>query len=130
MDAIFASGFNRENLKVARQAIEKALSSVNLGLELKLGNITYTGDSFTCKVECAMPGQAERKDEKEQQLLKSMAAMFGFDVAREPFISGRGVCKLMSYNSRARKSPWIVKHGDGRMYKYTTEEVARHWSGQ
>ncbi|SED28814.1 hypothetical protein SAMN05216178_6628 [Pseudomonas saponiphila] len=127
MNEIFAAGFNRQNLKVAREAIEKALSGLDLGFEVKLGNISFLDDSFTCKIEASLPGKVDRKSEKEKQMLASMGRMYGIDVTREPFINGRGVCKLVGFNTRAPKNPWIVVHGDGKQYKYPTDEVSRHW---
>jgi hypothetical protein len=52
------TGFNKGNIKQVRALIDAELAAVSkrIGLDIKLGNITFLENSFSSKVEVSIPG--------------------------------------------------------------------------
>ncbi|HBP6359817.1 hypothetical protein [Pseudomonas aeruginosa] len=119
----FTSGFNTTNLKVLRGLINSALANLHPEINIEAGKITYDPQgTCTIKVEATVKGAKS----KAQTELEQAANLYGYDVSQTKPHTSLGPCKLVGFNSRARKSPWIVECPKGR-YKLEDDVVGRMW---
>jgi len=86
------------------------------GLEVDIGNMSFDSAEVSVKINFKVSG-AETQDDKT---LKAMAKIHRLDLNS----SGPEGEKLIGYNTRARKTPWIFITPNGRKYKTTTATAA------
>ncbi|WP_412763316.1 hypothetical protein ACIJUN_30370 (plasmid) [Pseudomonas aeruginosa] len=97
----FTSGFNTTNLKVLRGLINSALANLHPEINIEAGKITYDPQgTCTIKVEATVKGAKS----KAQTELEQAANLYGYDVSQTKPHTSLGPCKLVGFNSRARKS--------------------------
>jgi len=112
----------------ARAELEKALrtASVVLGIDFKVGKITYTSDSFRCKLDATVRGAggASTKVATDPHYAALLKAQFllpvGFSSALTYKSDTLGKIKFVGYNTRAHAYPFIVQSTvSGKKYKLT-----------
>lgn len=119
--------FNKTQLKALRTAMQKALDEAGLdGMTIEVGNCSYSGGEATYKVKVLLDGA----ETQEQQDLQMYAKMFGLDLDKiYTTVDGKSL-KLSGYNSRARKTPYLVNQlGTDNIYRISPNQ-AHLWFAQ
>ena len=97
--------FDKPTARKIRDAMQEALDKADVnGVTIKVGNCSFTEGEATYKVKVLIDG-AKSKDE---EALEQMASLMGLDTSKIATLQGMRV-SLVSYNSRARKRPWVVQ---------------------
>jgi len=97
--------FDKPTARKIREAMQEALDKADVnGVTIKVGNCSFTDGEATYKIQVLLDG-AKSKDE---EALEQMASLMGFDTSKIASLQGMKV-SLVSYNSRARKRPWVVQ---------------------
>ena len=97
--------FDKPTARKIRDAMQEALDKADVnGVTIEIGNCSFTEGEATYKVKVLIDG-AKSKDE---EALEQMASLMGFDTSKIASLQGMKV-SLVSYNSRARKRPWVVQ---------------------
>lgn len=96
--------FSKPVLNELRKQLQAVLDSSDIdGFNFKIGNCSYGGGEATFKLQVLIEGGKSR----EEQDLEQMAELSDFDTTKVASLQGMMV-KLVGYNSKARKRPWIV----------------------
>ena len=97
--------FDKPTARKIRDAMQEALDKADVnGVTIEIGNCTYSGGEATYKVKVLLDGAKS----KEEQDLEQMASLMGLNTYKIATLQGMRV-SLVSYNSRARKRPWVVQ---------------------
>ena len=97
--------FDKPTARKIRDAMQEALDKADVnGVTIEIGNCTYSGGEATYKVKVLLDGAKS----KEEQDLEQMANLMGLNTYKIATLQGMRV-SLVSYNSRARKRPWVVQ---------------------
>ena len=97
--------FDKPTARKIRDAMQEALDKADInGVTIEVGNCSYSGGEATYKVQVLLDGAKT----KEEQDLEQMAHLMGLDTSKIASLQGMKV-SLVSYNSRARKRPWVVQ---------------------
>ena len=97
--------FDNPTARKIRDAMQEALDKADVnGVTIKVGNCTYSGGEATYKIQVLRDGAKS----KEEQDLEQMAPLMALDTSKIASLQGMKV-SLVSYNSRARKRPWVVQ---------------------
>lgn len=124
MTSIYAQGFNKQNLPTLRRAMEAALKNIQPNVDFHVGNISFMNGECTIKVSAKIVGVEGIKD-KSQEMLSEWAKLFGLDtdkVVRLP--SGHSV-KLVGYDSKKRKRPFVVEDVNTKKRYVLDDEYTR-----
>jgi hypothetical protein len=112
---------DKNALKALRDQIDNVLNGSIDGLEFHAGSATYSPDgSFvTFKLEAKIKGA----ESKEMYDLRSIADIYGIDLDKK-----HPLYTLVGYNSKARKSPFLIEvKGKTGTYKCTTEQAKSYF---
>ena len=97
--------FDKPTARKIREAMQEALENAGIhGVSINVGNSSFTEGEATYKVKVLIDG-AKSKDE---EALEQMASLMGLNTYKIATLQGMRV-SLVSYNSRARKRPWVVQ---------------------
>ena len=97
--------FDKPTARKIRDAMQEALDKADVnGVTIEIGNCTYSDGEATYKVKVLIDGAKS----KEEQDLEQMATLMGLNTYKIATLQGMRV-SLVSYNSRARKRPWVVQ---------------------
>ena len=97
--------FDKPTARKIRDAMQEALDKADVnGVTIEIGNCTYSGGEATYKVKVLLDGAKS----KEEQDLEQMTTLMGLSTYKIATLQGMRV-SLVSYNSRARKRPWVVQ---------------------
>ena len=97
--------FDKPTARKIRDAMQEALDKADVnGVTIEIGNCTYSDGEATYKVKVLLDGAKS----KEEQDLEQMANLIGLNTYKIATLQGMRV-SLVSYNSRARKRPWVVQ---------------------
>ena len=97
--------FDKPTARKIRDAMQEALDKADInGVTIEIGNCSFTEGEATYKVKVLIDG-AKSKDE---EALEQMASLMGLNTYKIATLQGMRV-SLVSYNSRARKRPWVVQ---------------------
>ena len=97
--------FDKPTARKIREAMQEALENAGIhGVTINVGNCSFTEGEATYKVKVLIDG-AKSKDE---EALEQMASLMGLNTYKIATLQGMRV-SLVSYNSRARKRPWVVQ---------------------
>ncbi len=103
--------FNRQNLETLRKEINAALALIELdGLTFDLGTLRYSATEVKVTLTITNAGRAD-KEADDLRMIVSAYGLKGTD-------GDRGE-KLVGYNARAPRFPFMVRKADGKTYKYT-----------
>ena len=97
--------FDKPTARKIRDAMQEALDKADVnGVTIEIGNCTYSGGEATYKVKVLLDGAKSR----DEEALEQMATLMGLNTYKIATLQGMRV-SLVSYNSRARKRPWVVQ---------------------
>ena len=97
--------FDKPTARKIREAMQEALENAGIhGVSINVGNCSFTEGEATYKVKVLIDGAKS----KEEQDLEQMATLMGLSTYKIATLQGMRV-SLVSYNSRARKRPWVVQ---------------------
>jgi hypothetical protein len=115
--SIYKSGFNKKNLQVLRQELEAVLVNAGIeGISLDLGNGRFNEAEVTFKMSAKVKGL----DTPEDQFLKARLASLGC-------VMQKGSKKLVGYNSRSYKYPFIYEE-NGKRFKAAEDFIKFHFA--
>lgn len=112
--------FTKEQVKILRVAMQKALEDAGIHkTTFTVGNCTFGSGEATFKVSAVLEGAKTRA----QEALEGWASLYDLDINKQTQIQGK-LMKLVEYNSKARKMPWVVEDiNTGSQYKLTQQQV-------
>ena len=97
--------FDKPTARKIRDAMQEALDKADVnGVTIEVGNCSFTEGEATYKVKVLIDGAKSR----EEEALEQMATLMGLNTYKIATLQGMRV-SLVSYNSRARKRPWVVQ---------------------
>ena len=97
--------FDKPTARKIRDAMQEALDKADVnGVTIEIGNCSFTDGEATYKVKVLIDGAKSR----DEEALEQMATLMGLDTSKIATLQGMRV-SLVSYNSRARKRPWVVQ---------------------
>ena len=97
--------FNKPTAHKIREAMQEALENAGIhGVTINVGNCSFTEGEATYKVKVLIDGAKSR----DEEALEQMATLMGLSTYKIASLQGMRV-SLVSYNSRARKRPWVVQ---------------------
>lgn len=102
--------FNKDTLRAIRSEMEAVLEKYGAksNLQFEVGNMRFSDAEVDIKVKAVVKGAKTRTDEQ----LELMAKLAGIT----KFENSRGE-KLVKYNSRSYKYPYVYQGANGQMYK-------------
>ena len=97
--------FDKPTARKIREAMQEALENAGIhGVSINVGNCSFTDGEATYKVKVLIDGAKSR----DEEALEQMATLMGLSTYKIATLQGMRV-SLVSYNSRARKRPWVVQ---------------------
>ena len=97
--------FDKPTARKIRDAMQEALDKADVnGVTIEIGNCSFTEGEATYKVKVLIDGAKSR----DEEALEQMASLMGLNTYKIATLQGMRV-SLVSYNSRARKRPWVVQ---------------------
>ena len=97
--------FDKPTARKIREAMQEALENAGIhGVTINVGNCSFTEGEATYKVKVLIDGAKSR----DEEALEQMASLMGLNTYKIATLQGMRV-SLVSYNSRARKPPWVVQ---------------------
>tara|TARA_R110002072_G_scaffold52530_2_gene139887 strand:+ start:61 stop:438 length:378 start_codon:yes stop_codon:yes gene_type:complete len=97
--------FDKPTARKIRDAMQEALDKADVnGVTIEIGNCSFTEGEATYKVKVLIDGAKSR----DEEALEQMAHLMGLDTSKIATLQGMRV-SLVSYNTRARKRPWVVQ---------------------
>ena len=97
--------FDKPTARKIRDAMQEALDKADVnGVTIKVGNCSFTDGEATYKIQVLLDGAKSR----DEEALEQMASLMGLNTYKIATLQGMRV-SLVSYNSRARKRPWVVQ---------------------
>ena len=97
--------FDKPTARKIRDAMQEALNKADInGVTIEIGNCSFTEGEATYKVKVLIDGAKSR----DEEALEQMATLMGLSTYKIASLQGMRV-SLVSYNSRARKRPWVVQ---------------------
>ena len=97
--------FDKPTARKIRDAMQEALDKADVnGVTIEIGNCSFTEGEATYKVKVLIDGAKSR----DEEALEQMATLMGLSTYKIATLQGMRV-SLVSYNSRARKRPWVVQ---------------------
>lgn len=132
MATLYKNGFNEINLKVLREMLKIKLAEIEqqTGIKLKVGNITYSKNSFDAKLKAVIPTTGTEGYSTYELLLKEGITKHGYKYSINESEFGRkkeifGVTyTFIGIKDRAQKYPFVLKREtDGVLIKVNQ----RYW---
>ena len=124
------AAITRTNITAIRNDVEAALRTIYAkhGVDVTVGRITFNADSFRCKIEgvvrSAVGGPTATAPVNPKSLaLKNKSYLLGasFDETKTYRSTSLGLVKVVGFNAKAKKYPFIVKQvATGKQYKITS----------
>ena len=120
--------FTKQNASILRDEIVEALKIVGAkhDVAFSLGTIRGSASSIRVTLECASTNGVQ---DGEDPVMKNafMKNCFMFNLNKEDFgkefvMEGKK-CKIVGLKPKSRKYPVIVKCSDGKMYKFSAQDV-------
>lgn len=106
--------FTKQNLPEVRKQINAKLAELQaLGLDIKLGNIKFTSDTFTSKIECRLEGA---KDVFADAFDKSALSINYRNAIGKQVTIGSKVYTFKGFRPNARVKQAIIEIG-GKQYR-------------
>lgn len=111
--------FDKSNLATVRADINALLAaySKKSGIELNIGNISFSEGEFTTKLNAKLPNVKTIDD----VILESRVKALGLKTTSK---CGK---KLVGYNTRAKAYPFVFEN-NGKKYKCSTEQAKFYFS--
>ena len=114
--------FDKVTLKALRAEMQEVMNkyAVKANLEIEVGNMSFSSAEVNIKVSAKVKGAVTMTD----LMLQSAAK----DLGITKFENAKGD-KLVEYNSRSHKYPFVYSQADGKMYKCDGVQAKRLFAG-
>ena len=122
--------FDKPVFAVMRAEIESALKPVSerYGINIRTGNISYSANQCSIKLECSVLGEDGDPVHKEADTFLMWADLLGMkkEDLNKKFRVGTKEYILIGYAPRKSKYPFVVKStADGKMYGLAESSVKK-----
>lgn len=123
-----AINFTRTNLNDLRADLNEVLERYGnqAGLDIKIGNISYSDHDATIKIEAKLPDASGNIVSAEEKAYNIYAKMDGINIPVNGFAKSPslGKVRMVGYKTRNRKYPYIVEQvSSGKRYKMGTSSA-------
>ena len=123
--------FTKDNLPMLRIDIDRALKEIGekWGVSMKMGNIRFTDQSFSGKIEAALADATQGGDPREAKWAadyKRYAALYEMppNMVGKPVVFNGSEFTLLGYNTRGKTYPIMARNiADGKVYKLPRQAV-------
>jgi len=118
---------DRSTVKDLRPKVQEALKALEaLGLNVQVGNASFSSTSVTFKVELAIVSEGGAIQSKAAETFKRLAYLYGL----RPDDLGKtyGPYTVVGLNPRAKKYPIVARRKDGKDYKIPAEMIVMYKS--
>ena len=117
--------FDRQTLRALRVDLDAAMASIatKYGIQLNAGNISYTAETATIKVQAGVinkSGQVVTKDAQAFNKYKRLVGLGNLNVGDVINIQGKEYT-ISGYKPRSKNA--VIVQRDGRGYKVSVEMV-------
>jgi len=119
---------DRTKARLVREAIEKALTSLDpaLKVSVEVGSGRFSDTELTLKL-IALDKEAGGASNKAEADFNKYAKMYGLEASLSDVFMSRGkTFKVAGLKPRSRKYPVICERMDGKRFKFSIEEVNMH----
>ena len=121
--------FDRQSLRALRVDLDSAMASIasKYGIELSAGNISFTSETATIKVDAGIigsNGRAATPEAKAFDQYKGLVGLSSFNVGDSVNIQGKQYT-ITGYKPRSKKSPVCIENVKGQGYKVSVAMVKR-----
>jgi hypothetical protein len=103
-----------------------------MGLKIKTGRLSYSGDSFRVTVEGNLLDTSGAGVTTKTALMMLRASGVDIDkatgVTATSFIDNPQQYVITDYNASAHKYPWIAKARNGKLYKLSDAAISRYFA--
>lgn len=113
--------FNKQNMNHVRAEINRKLEELEqLGLNIKLGNISYTDTNFTAKIECSLVGGPSKFETEFKR---------SFEFRNHPNAIGKTVeingkkFIFCGFIPRARKNHAAIEDMNGKSFRCNFDSI-------
>ena len=118
--------FDRQSLRALRVDLDQAMATIasKYGIQLSAGNISFTSETATIKVQLQVlvkNGTVVTKEAKDFDRYKGLVGLGSLNVGDTIQLQGKEYT-ISGYKPRSKKSPVLVTR-DGRSYKVSVEMV-------
>ena len=122
--------FNRPALKSLRVSLDAALAKVAAehGISISAGNISFTSETATIKLNAGVIGSGGVAITKEAQAFnqyKNLVGLGSLNVGDSVNIQGKQYT-ITGYKPRSKRSPMVIENGAGRSYKVSVDMVKQY----
>ena len=122
--------FNRPALKSLRVSLDAALAKVAAehGISISAGNISFTAETATIKLNAGVIGSGGVAVTKEAQAFDQYKRLIGLgdlNVGDSINIQGKQYT-ISGYKPRSQKSPVVIENSAGRSYKVSVDMVKQY----
>ena len=117
--------FDRQTLRALRVDLDAAMASIasKYGIQLNAGNISYTAETATIKVQAGViskSGQVVTKDAQAFNQYKRLVGLGNLNIGDAINIQGKEYT-ISGYKPRSKNA--VIVQRDGRGYKVSVEMV-------
>lgn len=108
------------NIEIIRRELNAVLAKhgMDTNMTFNVGNIRYLEGSFTAKIEGVVQGMKSKNESALDRVLKTMNLK----------VDGIGGRKLIEFNSRASRYPFVYEEADGSRYKCSHSQAKVYFS--
>jgi len=122
--------FDRPSVKALRTDLDIALAKVAkaYGIEISTGNISFTGETATIKVNAGVIGSNGTVVTKEALAFnqyKRLAGLEALNLGDSINIQGEQYT-ITGYKPRSKKSPVCIENAKGQGYKVSVDMIKRY----
>jgi hypothetical protein len=122
--------FTKDNLKLIREALNQALISVStkFDIDLKVGAITFTQDSFTAKLIANIKKSSEEKESECLEEWNQYAELIGLKKEHygKSFTAQGKTFTITGLKLQNRKMPVLASDTNGKKYKLSVETIQNY----
>ena len=121
--------FDRTSLRALRVDLDSAMATIasKYGIELSAGNISFTSETATIKVDAGIigsNGRAVTKEAKAFDQYKRLVGLGDLNIGDSVNVQGKQYT-ITGYKPRSKKSPVCIENAKGQGYKVSVDMVKR-----
>tara|TARA_B110000259_G_C13969031_1_gene383930 strand:- start:383 stop:790 length:408 start_codon:yes stop_codon:yes gene_type:complete len=122
--------FDRQSLRALRVDLDSAMASIasKYGIELSAGNISFTSETATIKVDAGIigsNGRAVTKEAKAFDQYKRLVGLGDLNIGDSVNVQGKQYT-ITGYKPRSKKSPVCIENAKGQGYKVSVEMIKNY----
>ena len=119
--------FDNNTLKAIRTKLDIKLQELSeeLGITIESKNFSYSSNEVSMKLEASING-AMTKEMSAVELYSEMELGVKLECGHTFDYRNLGEVKLVAYETRSRKYPWVVELKNGSRYKLSSVQLKGH----